>query len=268
MGHCTNKFTRGVTSTQEVAISQEVTMQIFKGLMSSVAVATVAATFLAAPANAAVVYEDSIDSIPSPPPPAYPPSTTGLQQFQGNLGMEFQVNTPITVDALGAFDNGVQSELSGTTGNGVEVGIFNALTGQLVGTSVTFNGDTKYTQIDGDAFQSVSPFVLGKGYYAIVALDDPNYNQGYFPSIPFNQYQTLNTLIGAITFINYNRFDFSTTLELPTIQDGGPVDRYDAATFAAVTPLPSTWTMLIAGFVGFGFVAYRASRKNAAALAA
>lgn len=34
------------------------------------------------------------------------------------------------------------------------------------------------------------------------------------------------------------------------------------------TPLPSTWTMLIAGFVGFGFFAYRGSKKNAAAIAA
>ena len=32
------------------------------------------------------------------------------------------------------------------------------------------------------------------------------------------------------------------------------------------TPLPSTWTMLIAGFVGLGFLAYR-GKKSAAALA-
>jgi hypothetical protein len=34
------------------------------------------------------------------------------------------------------------------------------------------------------------------------------------------------------------------------------------------TPLPSTWTMLIAGFVGLAFFAYRGTKKNAAALAA
>jgi hypothetical protein len=34
------------------------------------------------------------------------------------------------------------------------------------------------------------------------------------------------------------------------------------------TPLPSTWTMLIAGFVGLGFLAYRGTKKNTAALAA
>ena len=34
------------------------------------------------------------------------------------------------------------------------------------------------------------------------------------------------------------------------------------------TPLPSTWLMLLSGFVGLGFFAYRGSKKNAAALAA
>lgn len=34
------------------------------------------------------------------------------------------------------------------------------------------------------------------------------------------------------------------------------------------TPLPSTWTMLIAGFVGLGYFAYRGSKRNVAAIAA
>jgi hypothetical protein len=34
------------------------------------------------------------------------------------------------------------------------------------------------------------------------------------------------------------------------------------------TPLPSTWTMLIAGFLGLGFFAYRGTKKGSAAIAA
>jgi hypothetical protein len=34
------------------------------------------------------------------------------------------------------------------------------------------------------------------------------------------------------------------------------------------TPLPSTWTMMIAGFVGLGFFAYRGTKKTVAALVA
>ncbi len=36
----------------------------------------------------------------------------------------------------------------------------------------------------------------------------------------------------------------------------------------APTPLPSTWTMLIAGFAGLGFFAFRGTKKSSAALAA
>ena len=41
-----------------------------------------------------------------------------------------------------------------------------------------------------------------------------------------------------------------------------------ANVLASTTPLPSTWTMLIAGFVGLGFFAYRGSKKAAVEIAA
>jgi hypothetical protein len=40
-----------------------------------------------------------------------------------------------------------------------------------------------------------------------------------------------------------------------------------AVTFSE-TPLPSTWTMMIAGFVGLGFLAFRGAKKRSAALVA
>jgi hypothetical protein len=39
-------------------------------------------------------------------------------------------------------------------------------------------------------------------------------------------------------------------------------------TATSATPLPSTWTMLIAGFLGLGFFACRGAKKNTSALAA
>lgn len=36
----------------------------------------------------------------------------------------------------------------------------------------------------------------------------------------------------------------------------------------SVTPLPSTWLMLLSSFVGLGFIAYRGTKKNSAGLAA
>jgi hypothetical protein len=46
----------------------------------------------------------------------------------------------------------------------------------------------------------------------------------------------------------------------------GPIGGVDAAfqTQVAVTPLPPTWTMMVVGLAGLGFVAYR--RKSTSAL--
>jgi hypothetical protein len=56
-------------------------------------------------------------------------------------------------------------------------------------------------------------------------------------------------------------------ITIDLINTAGPQGAFDNVQLTA-TPLPSTWTMLIAGFVGLGFFAYRGTKKNAAAIAA
>jgi hypothetical protein len=51
-------------------------------------------------------------------------------------------------------------------------------------------------------------------------------------------------------------------------QTPGIVLSTDITFNVSATPLPSTWTMLIAGFVGLGFFAYRGTKKRSAALLA
>ena len=225
-----------------------------------------AAALLTAPANAAavVVYQDLIVPLVGTQTPIVGGSTNGLQDWNGRLGMDFTVNNSILVSALGAFDNGLTSRLDGVNGLGVTVGIFSVNTGLLVGPSASFNASGVYTQIGGDAFQTVKSFILTPGQYSIVAVDDRNYNQGYFGGP--NIYQTLNGL-GSISFSGPSRFDGSSSLGLPGSIDGAPVDRYDAGTFmASAVPEPSTWAMLLLGFAGIGFMAYR--RRSASALMA
>jgi hypothetical protein len=201
---------------------------------------TAAALLSAAPASAAVVYQDSAGA--------------PLQNYLGRLGMDFQVNSPIFVTALGAFDNGVQSNLNGVSGNGVTVALFNVTTSTQIGPSAFFNSAGSYAQIGGDAFQMVNGFILGPGEYSIVSVNDQNSNAYGNP----NGFQTLDNLGGAITFNGPSRYDSSTTLGLPTTADGAPVDRYDAGTFmASAVPEASTWAMMILGFVGIGFMTYR-----------
>jgi hypothetical protein len=50
--------------------------------------------------------------------------------------------------------------------------------------------------------------------------------------------------------------------------NAGTNAEYNGTFSLTATPLPPTWTMLIAGFIGLGFFAYRGSNKNRATFAA
>jgi PEP-CTERM motif len=66
-----------------------------------------------------------------------------------------------------------------------------------------------------------------------------------------------NNGVGAITHINYG--GFGVVVATPETQ----LDRVSAGVTATV-PEPSTWAMMILGFVGLGFAGYRTSREAAA----
>jgi hypothetical protein len=60
----------------------------------------------------------------------------------------------------------------------------------------------------------------------------------------------------------------SDTLVFTTANDPSVTYLDDVSlTASTATPLPSTWLMLLSGFVGLGFFAYRGSKKNAVAAA-
>jgi hypothetical protein len=48
----------------------------------------------------------------------------------------------------------------------------------------------------------------------------------------------------------------------------GDEDLGDETLALTATPLPATWTMLIAGLIGVGYIGFRGSKKNFAAIAA
>jgi hypothetical protein len=206
-----------------------------------------AGVLLSGSAKADIVYQDLVDP------------TLNLQNIVGALGLDFTVNQSIQVTALGAFDNGVNANLAGARGWGVTVGIFDVNTGVLVKPSVSFQAGGSYLQIGGDAFQSVSPFVLGPGQYSIVSLDDPDYNtQG-----ATNAYQHLDDLNGAISFVGSGRFG-SLWFQLPPYSDYGPANPYNAGTFAATVAdaVPEPASFLLFGSALLGLGATRRSRRT------
>jgi hypothetical protein len=189
----------------------------------------------------------------------------GDQAWGGNLGMDFTVNSAVTLDYMGVFNNNGGSTLASP----LSVEIFNVGTGDAVaGTLVNFSAGTPYLQLDAtDLFASIAPVTLSPGTtYSVVARGftdsqfngNGSYNFGY----PFVGAQE-----GGSPYINYtggSRYDdpFPGILDLPSGLDSGPSNRYDAGTFAFTpAPEPGFYGVLALGLTGL-FTAVR-RRKSA-----
>jgi len=149
-----------------------------------------------------------------------------------DLGMDFVVNTAVTVTELGAFDSGGDG-FSGT----IQVGIFD-LSGNLIGSSASLTG-TAGTLIGGSRFAAVTAFTLNPGTYSIVAA-------GFDLGTDFSG----NTGLGGVTSFNSDggavslvaeggRWDTGNTFQLPTQNVGGygqPDPVFQAGTFAVGVP--------------------------------
>jgi hypothetical protein len=178
------------------------------------------------------------------------------QDFGHSLGLDFNVGaTPIAVTALGTFDSGNPAALSGVVGGGVTVAIFNRTTQTQFGPSVTFTPTNAGTPINGDAFLATD-FELPAGFQgSIVAYNDNNYNSGGGT----NGTSTENGG-GLLSFVGGGRFDFSNSLDYPTIVDGGPTNRYDAGTFQ-FTAAPAPSSFVLAGMGVFCLAAFGLRRR-------
>ncbi len=186
-------------------------------------------------------------------------SSGSLQNYTaGPIGMDFDVNAAIRITALGAFDNGSFANLDTNLG-GVTVGIFDRNTGLLVGPSVTLTSTTSgLTQINGNAFISVTAFDLPVGFQgSIVSFNDQNFNS----SGSANPYSIVNSGGGYISFVGQSRYDSTPGLYYPTIIDSSPENRYDAGTFIFATPEPST--ILSAGIASLVVIGHGLRRRKA-----
>ena len=160
----------------------------------------------------------------------------GIGSQQGFvLGMDFVVNTPVTVTELGAFDSGGDG-----FANTIHVGIYNVNTAALLGSADLIG--TAGTLIDGSRFVSVTPFTLNPGMYSIVAADfvgaddfSGNTGLGTPPGVT-----SFNSDGGAISLLDQHaRWQNGTSLVFPTGNTGGhgqPDPEFQAGTFAVGEP--------------------------------
>jgi uncharacterized repeat protein (TIGR01451 family) len=164
------------------------------------------------------------------------PLQPGNQPFTGNLGLDFDVLSPIVVTQLGAFDNNGDGFVGA-----VSVQIFNRDTAAGVGPVVVF-ANLAGTLTNGSRFLPIAPLLLAPGHYSIVAIGfnatdlTGNSTAGgtFVPS-------TENTGGGLIVFVGTGRFNGHVTLDFPTIVPAGtPSNVFLAGTFSFSPAAPPT----------------------------
>jgi hypothetical protein len=177
----------------------------------------------------------------------------------GNIALIFDVNSPISVTALGVFN----ATGSGTFTTPVQVVIWNTTTNTEVTPVVTFLGSYTPVGLGYDDFQPITPVALGAGSYEVdeVGLgctfncSEQFGNQAHGSTGP-----VLSTGGGLLTF-NGAAYNFNASLSEPTPGNclgcnGLPSQssQFDVGTFefespAATTPEPSYVVMLGLGLL-------------------
>ena len=160
------------------------------------------------------------------------PTTTGTQNFGGELGMEFSVNNSsgIVINQLGAFDH-QGNGISGTQSGGIRVAIFNKSTRAIVpGLNVVIIGNAD-SYVGNHRMKNVTPVTLTPGSYVVVAKGynstEMNGNAGWGTPFPVGDLGG-----GAISYAGSCMYGSEGSgFSYPTNPDGGPGNRYLAGSF-------------------------------------
>lgn len=185
-----------------------------------------------------------------------PVGATSNQFISNPLGLDFNVNQPITITALGVFDSG-QNGLAFAQ----VVRIYDRSTQQSIA-SLTVPAGTTASLIGGSRFVDlVTPLLLPAGFLGSVVAEinptDGNWNSGGGTGI-----STLNTGGGALSFVGGGRVSDDGPGVYPTRLDGGPANRYLAGTFAfTAVPEPTTAALLAVGATVLIYAGLRRRRR-------
>jgi len=151
-----------------------------------------------------------------------------------------------------------------------------AIGGVQTNAPTDISGDTAYASVTISNFSSLTTVYSACAVLSPVSV--ASCGAGSAPVMnPFSVSQSLNLTPGdvyslqlAITLSsNYSaaqvQFQNLNASIDPTITNEDPSD---FRLLVSTTPLPSTWTMMLIGLAGLGFVAYRGSKSRSAAVAA
>jgi hypothetical protein len=234
-----------------------------RGFVSSVALATAvvagAALVSLAPAKAAVIYlaPQEANQIGFAP-------CCGLEPG-GVISGPFGVGNTITFAGSGLLNT---VDLFGYAGGGslpIEVDLYagtNPNTGALLGSQQvipTGNGyTTEVLNFGGLAVPTTLTFIVS------IVGNSGNYDDSF---VNWQQFTGSAPTIGTSGNMWYGSPGSFTVDNSYAVATGASTNTLAVQFNATATPLPSTWTMLIAGFVGLGFLAFRGTKKGTVAIA-
>jgi hypothetical protein len=172
-----------------------------------------------------------------------PGGTSGNQDWTGALGMDFEVNSPITINQLGVFDDDGDGLASSKS---VRLYDRNNTATPVVSVTIPAAGGTL---IDSSRFVAIPPVFLPAGFEGSIVADgfdatDMNGNSGGADTVAQDPGAAFPWFTddggGLITFTGGARRNVAPG-GYPTDVDGGPVNRYAAGTFefSAATNLGS-----------------------------
>jgi hypothetical protein len=212
----------------------------FSKLLAGIALTVLLTGFGAAPSNAVVLQTSNSGGV-------------GNQAWSG-VGLEFTVNAPINVTAIGIFDSGLD-------------GIFGSLTADLMTLGGTVLASSVFTSTAGPLtnggylFQAITPVTLAVGTYYLMGYGwtgtDLEHNSNVF-GLP-------DTFTGS-GLVSYVQSAWTGSGGDPagTVPNnfGGPNYFSSANIVLSAVPEPSTWAMMLLGFVGLGWLYRRKARRS------
>jgi len=185
------------------------------------------------------------------------PGCTGNCAPGGLPGWTITTNNVDVVSALSGFPapaaDGVQYlDLVGFGSTGGIAQTFGTTPGTTYNLSFAFGNNPGSTSF-ASANVNVTPF---------------SSSSATFPALLTANFSTTSNIGWEIFTASFVANSLNTMLSFDEVVGGNNGGVLLDAINVTATPLPSTWLMLIAGFAGFGFLAYRGIKKNSAALAA
>ena len=190
----------------------------------------------------------------------------GNQAWSG-VGVRFDVNAPITITSLGIYDSGLDGILASPES---PLSAYLMTSSGTTLASATFDSGSQGTLDVASRyrFKSIAPLVLGTGEYVLAGYGwtnaDPEHNCNISGTC-----DTFNTFGGRLTYLGS---PFGSSVDpggvLPTNECCGNLNFFSAANIEAAVPEPSTWAMMLIGFAGVGYLAFRKAKKREAAAVA